>query len=236
MKRVCFVIVVLMTTFSVFAGDDLKVLFIGNSYTGCVKGTINKLLKESPYKNSKFEYINPGGRTLDKHWKNPKILEKIKKTKWDYVVLQDQSQTPGLPGLKKKFMTASAALCKLIKENGSKPVFYMTWGRRDGDSRNKAHYPDYKTMQKKLTDSYTESAKANGALMAPVGLVWSASRDALKDDYAVLYRKDGSHPSGQGAFLVACVFFRTLFKSDLAFVKPANDQEKLIKAIVLKHK
>lgn len=236
MKQVIIVMVLLMAALTANAEDSFKVLFVGNSYTGQVKGKINNLLKESPYKDSTFAYISPGGRTLVQHSQNPDVIKKIKEGKWDYVILQDQSQTPAIPNLKKGFLTASEMLCKVIKESGAKPVFYMTWGRRDGDKHNKAIFPNYKTMQRKLTDAYKEAAKDNKAMMAPVGLVWAKARTALKDDYAVLYKNDGSHPSGHGAFLVACVFFKTLFKSDLKFIKPANDQEKLIKDVVLRHR
>ena len=62
------------------ADETFKVLFIGNSYTGGIKGELNKFLSMSPYKGSKFEYINPGGKRLSQHLANPKVAERINAT------------------------------------------------------------------------------------------------------------------------------------------------------------
>lgn len=220
------------------AGEEetVKVLFIGNSYTIQIRGQMNALLKASPHKRSTFEYVASGGATLTRHLANEKVVTKIKEGGWDYVVLQEQSQTPGLPGLKEKFLESAKALCKLIHKSGAEPVFYMTWGHRDGDKHNPKSYPDYETMQKRLAKAYRKAAKANDAHLMPAGEVWADVGKELKGDFAALYRGDGRHPSGYGAFLVACSFFRFVLGSDLDFVEPTDDKQKLIKEAVLDRK
>lgn len=217
------------------AAKSLNVLFIGNSFTAYPRGAFKELLAASPYKNSKFQYICPGGCTLTRHLENPEVIEKIKGGNWDYVVLQEQSQTPGLPSTKPAFVTASKELCKIIKESGATPLLYVTWGHRDGDKRNPELYPDYTTMQTKLTTSYLEVAKENEVGFVPVGQVWEKTREALKENYTMLYHKDGKHSSDYGNFLIACTFMKHLFKSDLSFVKPTDETKKLIKDMVLQH-
>ncbi len=113
-----------------------NILFIGNSYTGGIKKTVTELFKKQN-SNSKIEYISPGGKNLMFHVKNPKTIDKIKNGNWDKIVLQDQSQTPALPGYNKIFHDATAEFTKLFKTLKKQPkvYYYMTWGRRDGDKK-----------------------------------------------------------------------------------------------------
>ena len=111
------------------------------------------------------------------------------------------------------------AFTEKIRNAGAEPVLYMTWGRRDGDSKNKRVFPDYETMQQKLSDAYRNAAWRNKITLASVGEAWRVVRrenEALGND---LYSKDGSHPSPKGAFLASCVLFRTLFGSSLESVQ-----------------
>ena len=203
------------------AAESKQILFIGNSYTAQTKGALLHLLKSSPYQDAKFEFITKGGATLQKHLQNPDIPKAIRSGDWDFVVLQEQSQTPALPGEHgESFQDSVGTFSEMIRKAGATPVLFMTWGRRDGDKRNLEIYPDYVTMQRKLADAYRRAACRNRAILAPVGEAWSLARESLPDDGKGLYRNDGSHPSGTGAFLGACVFFRVLFQDDLEHVRP----------------
>ena len=88
----------------------------------------------------------------------------------------------------------------------------MTWGRENGDSQNCASYPPictYEGMQDRLTESYTEMAQNNESLLAPIGIAWKDIREQHPE--INLYSSDGSHPSIQGSYLAACVFYAILF-------------------------
>ena len=91
-----------------------NILFIGNSYTGGIKSSVTELFKQQN-SNAHIEYINPGGKNLMFHVKNPKTVEKIKNGNWDKIVLQDQSQTPAIPNYNKIFHEAAAEFAKLFK-------------------------------------------------------------------------------------------------------------------------
>ena len=79
------------------AEEEVRILFVGNSYTGGIRKAFSKLVAASPEGSAvKIEYISPGGRTLASHLKNPSVTQKITDGKWDFVVLQDQSQTPAV--------------------------------------------------------------------------------------------------------------------------------------------
>lgn len=146
---------------------------------------------------------------------------------WNYVILQEQSQTSGFEHTTFDYMyqqsyKAALGFGELIKENlpGCRPVFFMTWGRRGGDSGNGGIYPDFLTMNAKLRAGYEKYADAiTGGLVAPVGLaferVYKGELDAGTDPLSTgslfyqLY-SDGSHPSKLGSYLTACVFYATI--------------------------
>ena len=204
-----------------------RVLFIGNSYTSCIRKQLADALASSRYKRTTFEFITPGGRRLKQHLNNPATLKRIRTGNWDAVVLQEQSQIPALPGKPSQSFHASVdALTKHIRSAGAKPVLYMTWGRRNGDPRHKTIFPDYDTMQRKLTAAYRAAAKRNKIDLAPVGDVWAIVR---KTDPALgnkLYSRDNSHPSSHGAYLASCVFFRVLFNDSLESMPIASELTK----------
>ncbi|MDB4438472.1 hypothetical protein N9195_02675, partial [bacterium] len=108
-----------------------EILFVGNSYTGGIRKMVSELVIESPHSGAKISFINPGGKTLEFHLKNKDTVNKIKNGKFDFVVLQDQSQFPAV--FPDRFQKAAVALNRIINQSGSKTIFYETWGRRDGD-------------------------------------------------------------------------------------------------------
>jgi hypothetical protein len=198
---------------SAHAGE--KILFIGNSYTGQIRNTVTELFKQEKA-DATLTFISPGGKTLKFHSEN-KDTEKIIKTgNWDRIILQDQSQTPALPGYNKIFHTATDDFAKLFKSLKKKPqvYLYMTWGRRDGDNRNKKLFPNFTAMQKALTDNYTKAAKKIKATLLPVGLTFKEIHQADKALFKSLYKNDGSHPATPGAYLAASTFYSTFYKKD----------------------
>ncbi|MBT8038110.1 MAG: DUF4886 domain-containing protein [Verrucomicrobiae bacterium] len=198
-----------------YAEETTRILFIGNSYTAQIRNTVKNLIKSSPEGDStQMEFICPGGKTLDFHQQTKSTTEKIKKGNWDYVVLQDQSQTPAI--FPDKFERAAVNLDKMIDAAGAKTVFYQTWGRRDGDKHNRHLFPDYQKMQKVLSTNYRKVAKRCDAVLVPVGDTWAKVRKANPELGNALYKGDGSHPSSQGAYLAACVFYATLFEKSPA--------------------
>lgn len=203
--------------------NEKRILFIGNSYTRPLRSMMPTVLAGSPYSGSTLKFVTPGGCTLQRHLDNLETVQLIQSGKWDYVVLQEQSQSPAMNSTKAAFLRAAEELCEMIEDAGAVPVFYMTWGRRDGDRHNKSINPDYETMQEKLTDSYEKAARKNDALLAPVGEVWAEIRDQHEELGMALYRKDGSHPSSEGAYLIACVFYRLFFDDRLESVGLCGD-------------
>jgi hypothetical protein len=196
-----------------------SVLFLGNSYTGTnnLPGTFYNLALsagDSVY----YDWNTPGGHTLEGHSTNANSLAKINERDWDFVVLQDQSQRPSFPPSQVATQVYPYAedLVNTINTNSActEPVFYMTWGRKDGDQDNCPNYPPlctFEGMQDRLRTSYLEMGFDNDARVAPCGAAWAALKLDSLTFHDGLYTGDGSHPSAWGQYLNACVFYATIF-------------------------
>jgi len=214
-RRFIFIFVILFGSICQIEAQDrepIRILFVGNSYTAGIKRSFLEMVEASLHSDAVVETITPGGKTLAFHLENPETVKRIQDGDWDYVVLQDQSQTPAV--FPKMFQEAARDLDKIIDSSGAMTVFYMTWGRRDGDKQNAERFPTYEKMQKALTDSYASSARRAKARIAPVGEAWRAVRMADPSLGEELYKKDGSHPDSKGAYLAAAVFYSTIFGDD----------------------
>ncbi len=195
----------------------LNVLFVGNSYSFKIPKEFEKLAR-SEGRSIEVGQVTKGGWTLAKHAAARTTLDQIANGKWDVVVLQEQSQIPAFAdGQRSKEMDAAAKkLADAAREAKAIPVFFQTWGRRDGDQKNAAAFPNdtYAAMQKRLIAGYKNAAsQAGGAYVVPVGEVWSVLRQMKQDDG--LYAKDGSHPAQRGNYLGACVFYNALYNEKI---------------------
>ena len=66
-------------------------LFIGNSFTSTT-GVATQLTGLSP--SCTTASFDEGGSTLEQHWNDAPELRSVATGHWNYVVLQDQSQSP----------------------------------------------------------------------------------------------------------------------------------------------
>ena len=214
------VLLILSSLFILLANaqETKKVLFLGNSYTN-----FNQLpvlidnLAQAAGNDLVFDQNTPGGHQLWQHASNATTLAKINAEDWDYVVIQAQSQEPSFPPAQVAANTYPYAdtLNQQIKSNNpcTEPMFYMTWGRKNGDASNCANYPPictYEGMQQRLKESYMQMAADNDASVSPVGVAWKAVRDSFPN--IELYNADESHPSLAGSYLAACVFYASIFR------------------------
>jgi len=179
---------------------NMRILFIGNSYTS-VNDLPGMLTAMMATKGIKLETrsVTPGGLTLEKHWTGAEARKAIADGPWDYVVIQEQSQMPALrPAMTLKY---AALFAGAVRDAHSQPVFYLTWARKDKPE-----------MQEALTATYMKAGSGARALVAPAGIAW---QNAIKaDPKLVLHAADGSHPTVQGMYLTACVFYATLLRRD----------------------
>ena len=211
------ILVISFFTFSI-KSQSIDVLFVGNSYTyynNLPQLISNIALSFGDTVNT--ESSTPGGASFFGHVNNATTLAKINQQPWDYVVLQDQSQKPSLSPtyVATNVYPYATQLVDAIQLNNSctEPVFYMTWGRKNGDASNCAAYPPvctYLGMQQRLRESYLEMGTTNSATVSPVGMAWKNYMEL--DSVTDLYNADESHPSIYGSYLTACTFYATMFK------------------------
>lgn len=193
-------------------------LFIGNSYTGVNNlPNLTAQLATSLGDTLLHSSNTPGGYTLQNHSTNTTTLNSIKQGTWNFVVLQEQSQLPSFPPAQVAsdvFPFAKTLVDSIKAANPcTESLFYMTWGKQNGDQQNCANYTPlctYNGMQDRLRTSYLAMATANNATVSPVGAAWKYTRA----NYPAinLYNADESHPSLAGSYLAACVFYATMFR------------------------
>jgi hypothetical protein len=166
--------------------DSLNVLFIGNSYTASNNLTnIISSIATSMGDNLITESSLLGGATLQLHASNSNTNDLIMSGNWDYVVLQEQSQYPSFPlfQVEQDVFPYATQLSELINEYNDcgEIVFFMTWGRENGDQGNCPNWPPvctYEGMDDLLRERYLIMANDNNALVSPVGAVWRFIRDS----------------------------------------------------------
>jgi hypothetical protein len=219
LKRVlilCCLLLALSGCSSSSKGDDarekkprLRILFIGNSYT-----SVNDLphllaeLAKAGGDEVETDIAAPGGFTLSAHLHSSQTLEKIKSVKWDWVVLQEQSQISSVEQFRTKTMyPAAVSLVKKVKETGATPIFFETWAHRDG--WKECGLPDYESMQLEIDRGYMGIAQKLKVSVAPVGYAWLQVR--RQDPQLDLWQQDGSHPNQAGTYLAACVIYAAIY-------------------------
>ena len=212
-----FFLILFFTSAFAFA-DSTNVLFIGNSYTYVNDlPLLFKSLSASAGKSVYIEMQAPGGYMLENHLTTQATIDAIKKGFWNFVVLQEQSQTPVIEYLRYHSMYPSAvildSLIKYYNPNAT-TVFYMTWGRRNGgqqciDTSCSPVFTNYFHMQDSLRSSYTMISNKLSALLSPCGEAWRTAR--IVKPWVNLWDIDDSHPTLDGSYLSACTFFARIF-------------------------
>lgn len=215
-----------------------KVLFMGNSYTAGLPNLISELA--SSMGDSLIFHDGSGGQSIKDHATSQHSLASISQSKWDYVVVQCQSQeaafTPNY--LRTNVFPFAKILADSIHASNpcTKTIFYMTWGRKNGDAANCANWPPmctFEGMQLELRKNYLKMGFDNNAFICPVGMSW---RHARKNFPRIeLYDSDESHPSMEGMHLSASTFYAVIFgKSPVGASQKGSvsrsDQDSLNKA------
>ena len=241
MKKVLLLaLVILNSQFSILnslyaQGEHKRVLFIGNSYT-----EVNNLpqlvqrVAESAGDALEYQSNTPGGCTFAQHCTN-QSMNLIQQGGWDVVVLQEQSQLPSFPQsqVEVEVFPYAQQLVSAVYDNNpdGEAMFYMTWGRKNGDQLNAPYFPvlgSYEGMDSMLYERYMYMARQYDASVCPVGRVWRYLRANNPD--IELYQPDESHPSLSGSYAAACAFYTLLFhrSPQLITYRPEIDEREAV--------
>lgn len=192
-----------------------RILFVGNSYTYYNDSVPTEFLRmaTSLGYDVQVDSVTKGAYTLEQfaNVNDPKgreVDEALRTTQYDFVFLQEQSHTPVTNP--EKFYGGARALVEKVRACGAEPIFYATWGRRDGNGDiEKFGLVDNKTMTWNLAAAYTKMGRE---LNVPVAYAGLAFRYLYVNSSIDLYHSDGSHPSPVGTFVAAFTLFSTLFR------------------------
>lgn len=200
---------------------------------------------------------NPGGVRWEEHLEDPIVQDLIRQQSWTWIVLQEQSEVPAFSDTyyNLTYQLSCKAVIRLnemivqsvtdrsttgstttstnttTSSSSTATVLFMTWGRRLGDVQYPEYFPDFVTMNSKLSWGYEHyqellSTPERPVSIAPVGVAFQAIYDSYlgwnnidptdeDTDFSHLYQLDGSHPSVVGSYLTACVLVATLTGQDI---------------------
>jgi hypothetical protein len=220
MKNLFSILCVLIFTNTIVAQQTIRAFFVGNSYTAV--NNLPQIIADAALSAGDTLHFASnliGGATLQTHASNTATLEPIQVGTWDFVVLQAQSQEPSFPIAQVQtntFPYAEALNDSIEKyQPCGETMFFMTWGRQNGDANNCAFFPPlctYEGMDSMLRLRYEMMANDNDAELSPVGVVWRYLR--TNHPNINLYSADGSHPSAAGSYAAACSFYTAMFRKD----------------------
>lgn len=220
MGKKLFLYLYLLVGLSYGQSDTKRALFLGNSYT--YSNNLPSLISSMAASTGDIlEHSSNaiGGYTLQQHTTNTVTNTMIAQGNWDFVVLQEQSQMPSfsIEFVEEEVYPYAKKLDSIIKLNKDcvETVFFMTWGRKNGDQSNCPNYPPvctYEGMDDLLKERYLEMASQNEAVVSPVGAVWRYIREQHPE--IELYIPDESHPSLAGSYAAACCFYTVFFQKD----------------------
>ena len=139
-------------------GSSLDILMLGNSYTSTnsLPVRLDSILTDSG-EDAVVTSLTSGGLKLSEHAERadtPGHAWNVSlNQQHDYVILQDQSQVPGLSPETEYWQDSLVGLEYLnqrIESQGGDTILFMTWGRKEGDWL----HPDFSSMQDSLSSGY----------------------------------------------------------------------------------
>ncbi len=209
--------------------SSLDILMLGNSYTAgnSLAVRLDTILTDSG-EDAQVTSLTSGGLKLSEHAERADTPGHSWNTtlqqRYDYVILQDQSQVPALAIETDYWQDSLAGLIYLnqrIDSKGGETILFMTWAWMDGSWM----HPDYTSMQQGIArgyEMYNENITTSDrpTYIAPIGLAFMHIHDTVEESgqnatdgwtsFSALYDSDGSHPSIDGTYLAACVIHATI--------------------------
>lgn len=178
---------------------ELKVLFVGNSYTyGYNLPHIVSIISAETGTKLVTRKSVIGGARLSEHWWGKRELETkkiIAEGDYDMVVLQDFSMSAiNSPDSTLKYVQLFS---DYNAEHGAKTCLFNTWARKKVPQ-----------LQDEIDLMYIRAAEENEAIRIPVGTAWELAMDLRPS--VDLFTSDGSHPNELGCMLSASVFVGVL--------------------------
>ena len=222
MKKILFLLLVLIVHQGFSQSNAKRVLFIGNSYT--FYNDMPELVKNcalSTGDSMTTDQSTISGYTWKQHSTNDVTNSKIKQGGFDYVVLQANSLefTYDDNTVNTSTLPYGRYLDSLAHKYNpcAQTIFYNTWGRKNGSNGQ-----TYLRQDTLIEQRYKTFANTRSAMVSPVGPVRRYLR--TNNPSLELYIADESHPTLAGSFVSAVSFYTVIFRKDptLMTYKPTD--------------
>lgn len=179
-----------------------SILFVGNSFTfynNAIYTHLRGLLVAESPSNRKEKFLKSmtiSGATLADHRSG--LSQLLSSRNWDVVVLQGSSREPIDDDMAPGFRSTARIYSEEIRSRGAKPVLFMTWA-----------YADLPEMTIQLANEFRRLGGKLKVPVIPVGLAFAKAQDEIPG--IVLHAPDLRHPSLEGTYLAAAVFYASLY-------------------------
>ncbi len=181
-----------------FSGDQLRVLFVGNSltYDNDLPSMAASIASSQGAPPMVVGRVIRGGYSLGDHWAEGAAQGMIVQDKWDVIVLQQGPSA--LPESQADLLASTRKFANLAEQHGARVALLMVW-----PESNRPAARDSVRM------SYTNAAEAVDGILVPAGEAWRAAW--RRDPSLPLYSSDGFHPAPMGSYLAALSIYEQLY-------------------------
>ena len=207
----CLALLINTAVHPVMAED--RVLCIGNSFT--YVNDAPRLLSDiaaSQGHTMKIVSSLEGGYTLKRHLVHDKTLNAISEGNFDYVFLQDQSQTPA-------YYAEAPRRCRLVARDARELADRVRIYSRDAtiwmeqtwayEAYDYGSFGSWEQFDRMLHRGAKKMARKAHARLSPIGEAFALCR--LEHPEINLYEADHHHQSAFGAYLKACVNYLLIY-------------------------
>lgn len=180
---------------------DMRILFIGNSHTymNDMPQLVSEMVENATGKKCDVVMLAYSARSLKWHMGEEYFSERfnILHGEYDYCIIQEQAHPMTDEA---DTITYAARIIEMCRKANTIPVIFETWAEKVKPEN-----------QAEMNRRYQSLAKDQGALLAPIGEVWSAAMKELQDTFSAdLYYRDGEHASTIGDYLVSMVLTKLI--------------------------
>ena len=181
-----------------FSGEQLRVLFIGNSLThdNDLPAMTAEVVASTDAPPMVVGRVIRSGFSLGDHWNEGAAQGMIVQNKWDIVVLQQGPSA--LPESQADLLASTRKFADLARDHGARVALLMVW-------------PEFNrpAARDSVRMSYANAAAAVDGILVPAGEAWRAAW--RRDPDLELYSGDGFHPAPMGSYLAALTLFEQLY-------------------------
>ncbi|MEZ2414114.1 DUF4886 domain-containing protein [Muriicola sp. E247] len=180
------------------------VLFIGNSHTNYNLGIDHYLKGFTSQAGLDFsptiEKITMDGASIQDHLENANTLAKLNEKNWDVVIFQENSTVASEQTT--ETITSLQEMKFALPDNKTKIYLFMTWA-----------YEAEPAMLTNIRATYEQAAPLVSGIVVPIGLAFKEIADDSTFE-VTLYNADGIHPSIEGSYLSAAMFYAAIYNKD----------------------